>query len=236
MISVGIPSGWAAHLVAELARKVEEAGFDRLWINDNPEGDALAGLAAAATATTHLDLATGVLPLSRHDPAAMLSRVEGLALPLDRVILGIGAGRSNHPIAQVTDALEVMRGAGIPIWVGALGPVMRRLAAEHAVRPWSGLFCPALRLSSQPWQSWTIPRSPRSYRAHPRAHRLRDQSRRQRGRARLRMVMLSRLVSAHLEGVGEIGEAVGAVDEGNHDAPTAGYRELDIVTHLVDAA
>ncbi|MFX7845487.1 hypothetical protein ABTK14_24820, partial [Acinetobacter baumannii] len=60
--------------------------------------------------------------------------VASLALPLDRLTLGIGSGIAKEgALARVGDALDVLHAAGVPrVLVGALGPRMRRLAVERA--------------------------------------------------------------------------------------------------------
>ena len=54
-------------------------------------------------------------------------------LPADRMTLGIGSGRAPHPLALVRTGIATLRSAtDAAIVVGALGPKMRRLAAERA--------------------------------------------------------------------------------------------------------
>lgn len=132
MISVGISGAWPHQLVAELARELDTRGIERLWVNDVPGGDALAGLGAAAQTTTDLRLATGVVALDRRAAAEISARVASLGLRVDRLDLGVGPGVSEHPVGLVDDALDELRSLHATLWVGALGPRMRRLAAERA--------------------------------------------------------------------------------------------------------
>jgi len=132
MISIGIAGTWPPELVAELAVQVESRGFGRLWVNDVPGGEALAGLAAAATVTSTLRLATGVIALDRNPSAAVTTRVRELELPRARLDLGVGSGSWQHPVPRVAKALNELRPLNARLWLGALGPRMRRLAAEHA--------------------------------------------------------------------------------------------------------
>jgi alkanesulfonate monooxygenase SsuD/methylene tetrahydromethanopterin reductase-like flavin-dependent oxidoreductase (luciferase family) len=132
-VSIGIAAAAGAELAAALAPEVERAGFHALWVNDTPGSDALEVLAAAAEVTENLVLATGVLPIDRRTPAAILDRVDALRLPTDRLVLGIGSGSGGAvgALARVGDAAAALRAASDSrVVVGALGPKMRRLAVE----------------------------------------------------------------------------------------------------------
>ncbi|BDZ55140.1 hypothetical protein GCM10025870_22130 [Agromyces marinus] len=116
-------------MLRALAPRLERLGFHALWLNDVPHGDSLAGLAAVAGSSERLGLATGVIPLDRR-PAASLDLA---ALPAARTTIGIGSGRAEQPSALVRSGIETLReGRPVRIAVGALGPGMRRLAAERA--------------------------------------------------------------------------------------------------------
>ncbi|MDQ1121579.1 LLM class flavin-dependent oxidoreductase [Microbacterium trichothecenolyticum] len=133
-VSLGLAGSLGPDAIAEVAPAVERAGFRTLWVNDTPDGDALAGLAAAARVTERLQLATGVVPVDRRPAADIADDVRSLALPLDRLTLGIGSGMAKEgALARVRDAIDVLHSAGIPrVLVGALGPRMRRTGAERA--------------------------------------------------------------------------------------------------------
>lgn len=132
LLSLGIAAAVGPDVAAQLAPAVEAAGLHALWVNDTPGHDALEVLAAAARATDRLVLATGVLPVDRRTPAEILDRVSALALPEDRLVLGIGSGaRAAGSLSRVTDAATALRAATTArVVVGALGPKMRRLGAE----------------------------------------------------------------------------------------------------------
>jgi alkanesulfonate monooxygenase SsuD/methylene tetrahydromethanopterin reductase-like flavin-dependent oxidoreductase (luciferase family) len=128
-ISIGIIGTTSAEVVRALAPRIEGLGFASLWINDVPGGDSLDGLRAAASVTETLGLATGVIPLDRR-PASTLDLRQ---LPPVRTTLGIGSGRAKHPVRLAGEALLALRATTTAsIVVGALGPRMRRLAAEQA--------------------------------------------------------------------------------------------------------
>ena len=128
-VSIGLIGTTGADVIRALAPRIERLGYSTLWINDVPGGDSLDGLRVAALASEELGLATGVIPLDRR-PADTL-HLHGL--PTDRMTLGIGSGRAPHPLALVRTGIETLRSAtDAAIVVGALGPKMRRLAAERA--------------------------------------------------------------------------------------------------------
>ncbi|WP_344292342.1 LLM class flavin-dependent oxidoreductase [Agromyces neolithicus] len=129
-VSIGLVGTTPLEVVRALAPRVERLGFTTLWINDIPGGDSLAGLRAAAEVTSTLGLASGVIPLDRR-PADSLDLAN---LPTERLTLGIGSGKvAVRPVEFVRTGLATLRElTDAPIVVGALGPRMRRLAAEEA--------------------------------------------------------------------------------------------------------
>lgn len=130
-VSLGLPGATDRDILAALAPRVEAAGFRALWLNDTPGGDSLEGLAVAAGATSTLRLGTGVIAIDRRSVDEIVAGLSGL--PSERVTLGIGSGGAPHPVALVGDAVTSLRKrSDVAIVVGALGPRMRRLAAERA--------------------------------------------------------------------------------------------------------
>ena len=134
LVSIGVAAAIGPELVARLAPEIESAGFHCLWVNDNPGADSLAVLEAAASATSHLVLATGVVPVDRRAPAEIAAALESRGLPQERLMLGIGSGaRSRGALALVSEAAAELRSiVQSRILVGALGPKMRRLAVSEA--------------------------------------------------------------------------------------------------------
>lgn len=131
-VSIGVAGALGPDVIAGLAAEVERLGFAALWVNDTADGDALAALAAAASVTSTLVLATGVVPVDRRPAAEIIAAAR--ALPAERVVLGIGSGQARTgALTRVADALDALREAGVGrVVVGALGPRMRRLGAERA--------------------------------------------------------------------------------------------------------
>ncbi|KAA9105605.1 LLM class flavin-dependent oxidoreductase [Microbacterium rhizomatis] len=133
-VSIGIAGSLGPDAGAAVAAAAERAGFRSLWVNDTPGGDSLSVLAAAAAVTERLVLATGVIPVDRRPATEIIDAVDRLALPEDRLILGIGAGGTRiGALALVGDEVRRLKGeSGARVLVGALGPKMRALAAEEA--------------------------------------------------------------------------------------------------------
>ena len=128
-VSIGLPGTTPAATIAALAPRIERLGYRGLWLNDVPNGDSLAGLRTAASVTSTLELATGAIPLDRR-PAASLDLSD---LPVERTVIGVASGASRHPRALVGEGVAMLRQAtDAAIVVAALGPRMRRLAAEQA--------------------------------------------------------------------------------------------------------
>ncbi|MFE5670752.1 LLM class flavin-dependent oxidoreductase [Agromyces sp. NPDC056523] len=128
-LSLGLPGTTDAAILRALAPRLERLGFDALWLNDVPGGDSLAGLRAAAEVTERLGLATGVIPLDRRP----VEKLDVAGLPADRLTIGIGSGVARRPLAIVAEGIADLRArTDAAIAVGALGPHMRRLAAEEA--------------------------------------------------------------------------------------------------------
>ena len=72
-VSIGLPGATPHELVSALAPRIEQLGLRGLWLNDTPGGDSLAGLRAAAAATSVLRLGTGVIPLDRRSARGILA-------------------------------------------------------------------------------------------------------------------------------------------------------------------
>lgn len=133
-VSIGVPGALGPGALAALAPRVERAGFAGLWVNDTPDGDALAGLAAAASTTRHLRLGAGVLPLDRRPAGEILRALAASGVPEHRLSLGIGSGNARSgALARVRDGVAALRaGTSAAVVVGALGPRMRELGATTA--------------------------------------------------------------------------------------------------------
>ncbi|GAA1967519.1 LLM class flavin-dependent oxidoreductase [Agromyces allii] len=128
-VSIGLMGTTSPETLLALAPRIERLGFDALWLNDVPGGDSLAALRVAASVTSTLRLATGVIPVDRRP----VDSLDLAGLPIERTSIGIGSGGAASPLAAVRDAIAGLRErTDASIVVGALGPRMRRLAAEVA--------------------------------------------------------------------------------------------------------
>lgn len=105
-----------------LAVRAEEAGADAVWLAEGPVArDALITLAAIATRTSRVDLATGVVnPFTRH-PAQLAASFATLdELSHGRAIAGVGFGARDFllplgvdvtkPLATAREMVEIVRG------------------------------------------------------------------------------------------------------------------------------
>jgi len=120
-------------IVRELAAAAERAGYHTFWVNDEAHGDALSALREAAMATATIRLGVGVIPLDRQGPERIASRIAELALPVDRLILGVGSGVGAGGLERVRSGVAALREMTVaPLVVAAIGPRMGQLAGEIA--------------------------------------------------------------------------------------------------------
>ena len=129
---IAVYAGLPPEVLHATARETEALGYGSFWVNHPPAVDGLAALAAAARETKRIQLGVGVIPLHNRGPHSILDGVRTHALPLDRLLLGVG---SANPAAlrRVRDGVVELRDAlSCRIVVAALGPKMCRLAGEVA--------------------------------------------------------------------------------------------------------
>lgn len=128
----GVAGSLDLAIIRQLAPLLESLGFRTLWVNDTPDGDSLAGCAAATEVTRRLQVATGVIPIDRRDAEEIVGDVRRRGIPADRLTIGIGSGRAPRPLDRVRMAVAELRRLADPatsIAAGALGPRMTALAA-----------------------------------------------------------------------------------------------------------
>jgi alkanesulfonate monooxygenase SsuD/methylene tetrahydromethanopterin reductase-like flavin-dependent oxidoreductase (luciferase family) len=130
-----MPSSLGPEVGAAVAPGVERLGYDTFWSNDGRAGPGLPILAAAQKVTTRIRLGVGVIPVDVR-PADEIDRtVRELGLDLGRTVLGVGSGRSEHPVEAVRAVVTELRsrlGDRAVIGIAALGPRMCRLGGEVA--------------------------------------------------------------------------------------------------------
>jgi alkanesulfonate monooxygenase SsuD/methylene tetrahydromethanopterin reductase-like flavin-dependent oxidoreductase (luciferase family) len=129
----GVAGALPHDIIRALAPAAEAAGYRTFWVNDTPQGDGLAALAAAAAVTRDIRLGVGVIPLDRVPAERIAARVAELGLPQDRLTLGIGSGGQAGGLRRVRDAAPVLTAdTAATVEIGALGPKMCALAGEVA--------------------------------------------------------------------------------------------------------
>lgn len=171
--SVRFNNDMPARRFARLAALAEESGFDQVWVsNDLFWQSAPVLIAAAASATSRIALGVGVFnPVSTH-PAEIAMAAASLADLTDgRFRLGLGAGADRFltwarltfdpPVARTEKGIREVRSllageapwapeggmripvAHVPIYVGAMGERMLRLAGRVADGALPLLFPPS---------------------------------------------------------------------------------------------
>src|SRR5215213_6432931 len=129
----GVAGALPHDVIRTLASAAEAAGYHTFWVNDTPNGDGLAGLAAAAEVTSQIQLGVGVIPLDRQPAEEIAHRVDELGLPQQRLIVGIGSGNPIGGLARVEEGVATLEERlEAPVVVGALGPNMCALAGRSS--------------------------------------------------------------------------------------------------------
>jgi alkanesulfonate monooxygenase SsuD/methylene tetrahydromethanopterin reductase-like flavin-dependent oxidoreductase (luciferase family) len=125
-------AGTAPDIIRACARDAGARGYSSFWVNHPGSTDGLAALALAAGEATRLDLGIGVIPLHTRGPESIVQGVRAHALPLDRLLLGVGSPNPRS-LARVREGVAALRShLSTRIVVAALGPKMCRLAGEVA--------------------------------------------------------------------------------------------------------
>jgi 5,10-methylenetetrahydromethanopterin reductase len=118
---VGVWQGYSSRRLVELARLIEDQGFDQLWYSNHKlYRDLWVGMAIAAQATRHISLGSFVAePYSQH-PAQIAAAIATIdELSGGRAILGLGAGGANfkelgavrrRPAQALRESVEIARG------------------------------------------------------------------------------------------------------------------------------
>lgn len=131
-LGLGVAAGPDPEILASLAPDAEGLGYDSIWTNDSPAGEGLLQLAIWARRASRIRLCVGVLALDRHEPEDIAARIGELGLPLDRLLVGLGAGFTSSPLGVVRAGVARLRQAlpDVRIAVAAMGPRMCGLAGE----------------------------------------------------------------------------------------------------------
>jgi len=125
-------AGIAPEVILAAAREAEALGYTSFWVNHPGATDGLAVLAAPARQTQRIELGVGVIPLHTRGPEDIVAGARAQALPLDRLLLGVGSpgpgalSRVREGVAAIRAQLQTR------VILAALGPKMCRLAGEVA--------------------------------------------------------------------------------------------------------
>ena len=112
--------------------QAEALGYSSFWVNHPATTDGLVALAGAAHETRHIELGVGVIPLHTREPAHIAQGVRDNALPLERLLLGVGSPNPGA-LKRVRAGSAALRSQlSTRLIVAALGPQMCRLAGEVA--------------------------------------------------------------------------------------------------------
>ena len=125
-------AGLAPEVIRASAREAEGLRYSSFWVNHPGSTDGLAALALAARKTRQIELGIGVIPLSTRGPDSIEEGVRASALPLGRLLLGVGSPNPGA-LARVRDGVATLRSRlPVRLVVAALGPKMCRTAGEIA--------------------------------------------------------------------------------------------------------
>ncbi len=125
-------AGVAPEIIRASAREAEGLGYSSFWVNHPGATDGLVPLALAARETRRIELGIGVIPLHTRGPESIVQAARSNALPLDRLLLGVGSPNPGA-LGRVRDGIAALRSQlASRLVVAALGPQMCRVAGEVA--------------------------------------------------------------------------------------------------------
>jgi len=125
-------AGTTPEIIRASVREAEALGYSSFWVNHPGSVDGLAALAHAAGETQRIEVGIGVIPLHTRGPESIVQGVRATALPLARLLLGVGSPNPKS-LARVRDGVAALRAQlKTRVIVAALGPKMCRLAGEVA--------------------------------------------------------------------------------------------------------
>jgi probable F420-dependent oxidoreductase len=129
--------------IAAAAAELEELGYSALWLPGSRGGDIFGACERVLDATSRVPVATGIVNVWMHEPAASAAAHARLtsAHP-GRFLLGIGISHAalieqyRRPLATMRDYLDGLDAADPPVpvderLIAALGPRMLALSAER---------------------------------------------------------------------------------------------------------
>lgn len=125
-------AGTAPEIIRAASREAEGLGYSSFWVNHPGATDGLVALAVAAKETRRIEIGIGVIPLHTRGPSSIVDGVRANALPLDRLLLGVGSPNPGALSRVRAGVAELRSQLSVRLVVAALGPQMCRLAGEIA--------------------------------------------------------------------------------------------------------
>ena len=125
-------AGAAPEIIRASAREAEGLGYSSFWVNHPGSTDGLVALGLAARETRRIEIGIGVIPLHTRGPDSIVQGVRANALPLDRLLLGVGSPNPDALRRVRAGIAELRSQLPVRLVVAALGPQMCRLAGEVA--------------------------------------------------------------------------------------------------------
>ena len=148
----GLAGEFPLATIEAAAMAAERAGYHTFWLSQPARGDSLSTLARIARRTSTLMLGVGAIPLTLQSADEIVRRVGDLAVPLERLRLGVGSGTGDGALARLRDGVQTLRERlDIEIVVAPLGPKMCRLAGEVADTVLLNWLTPAYATTSNGW-------------------------------------------------------------------------------------
>jgi alkanesulfonate monooxygenase SsuD/methylene tetrahydromethanopterin reductase-like flavin-dependent oxidoreductase (luciferase family) len=129
-LGFAVNAGVAPDVIRAAAREAEALGYTSFWVNHPGSTDGLASLGAAAKETRRIALGVGVIPLHTRGPEAIGEGVRAQALPLDRLLLGVGSPNPGALARVRAGIADLRQRVKTRLVIAALGPQMCRLAGE----------------------------------------------------------------------------------------------------------
>src|SRR5436309_8251992 len=101
-------AGTTPEIIRASAREAERLGVNSFWVNHPGATDGLAALAHAARETQRIALWIGVIPLHTRPAERIVQGVREQALPLDRLLLGVGSPNP-QALRRVREGVAALR-------------------------------------------------------------------------------------------------------------------------------
>src|SRR5262245_47610534 len=98
-------AGIASDIIQTTALEAETLGYTSFWVNHPGATDGLVSLSHAARDTRRIELGIGVIPLHTRSPQSIADGVRATALPVDRLLLGVGSPNPGS-LARVRGGVE----------------------------------------------------------------------------------------------------------------------------------